>query len=290
MNPGTGQVTTLSSGNLLSDPFDLDIEPSGSLVVANGGKIIRVNTTTGAQSVLASGGLIQTTQGIEVNKTNGIIYILDQVPDRLIEVDPITGAQTLLFTDHIFNTERTIACDDQNLIYVNTPTYALNLTTLERVPVPVVTNSTYEQLTVWKGPSVNILSPLESWRHSKFGTGANEGDAADAADPDSDGMPNLVEYATGSDPLTPQTQPWSVSFHEGYSGKELVLTYPQAPIATDTVFYYVEWTDDLTAENWSTTDVWNNWISTANGLKTVEGRAPAGTGDKRFLRLRVVAR
>jgi hypothetical protein len=44
------------------------------------------------------------------------------------------------------------------------------------------------------------FSALESWRLSYFGSALNEGDAADTADPDNDGIKNLMEYAFGLSP------------------------------------------------------------------------------------------
>jgi hypothetical protein len=44
-------------------------------------------------------------------------------------------------------------------------------------------------------------TPLETWRWDHFGTTAGEGDAADLADPNGNGMANLLEYALGGDPL-----------------------------------------------------------------------------------------
>ncbi|MCC5804962.1 MAG: hypothetical protein JJU00_01420 [Opitutales bacterium] len=46
-------------------------------------------------------------------------------------------------------------------------------------------------------------TPLQQWRQTHFGTMENAGDAADGADPDGDGIPNLVEYALGGDPMEP---------------------------------------------------------------------------------------
>ena len=44
------------------------------------------------------------------------------------------------------------------------------------------------------------LSPVESWRLSHFGTIANTGNGEDSADPDGDGLRNIVEYAFSLDP------------------------------------------------------------------------------------------
>jgi hypothetical protein len=43
-------------------------------------------------------------------------------------------------------------------------------------------------------------TPLNAWRKHHFGTAANEGEAADLADPNGNGVTNLLEYALGGDP------------------------------------------------------------------------------------------
>jgi hypothetical protein len=43
-------------------------------------------------------------------------------------------------------------------------------------------------------------SALDLWRLAKFGSTSNTGTAADSADPDADGSPNLDEFAAGTDP------------------------------------------------------------------------------------------
>ena len=44
------------------------------------------------------------------------------------------------------------------------------------------------------------LTESEAWRLLNFGTTENAGDAADGADPDYDGLANILEFAFGSDP------------------------------------------------------------------------------------------
>ncbi|HWD21439.1 MAG TPA: DUF5060 domain-containing protein, partial [Verrucomicrobiae bacterium] len=65
------------------------------------------------------------------------------------------------------------------------------------------------------------LAPVDLWRQTNFGRTLNAGSAADGADPDHDGLPNLVEYAFASDPLAASPNPltavvtngqWAVSF------------------------------------------------------------------------------
>lgn len=53
------------------------------------------------------------------------------------------------------------------------------------------------------GTFTTHLSPLENWRLQWFGSNANSGPGADDADPNGNGngIPNLLEYAFGGDPL-----------------------------------------------------------------------------------------
>ena len=43
--------------------------------------------------------------------------------------------------------------------------------------------------------TLTLLTPLQQWRLANLGSSANAGSAADLADPDADGISNLVEYA-----------------------------------------------------------------------------------------------
>jgi len=59
--------------------------------------------------------------------------------------------------------------------------------------------------------SLTVLTPIEQWRLAHFGTTSNTGVAADGADPDHDGILNLVEYALGLDPNKPDHEPVTAS-------------------------------------------------------------------------------
>lgn len=50
-------------------------------------------------------------------------------------------------------------------------------------------------------------SARHAWRYQHFGTVSGAGNAGDAADPDSDGIPNFLEYATGRNPLAAESLP-----------------------------------------------------------------------------------
>jgi hypothetical protein len=91
--------------------------------------------------------------------------------------------------------------------------------------------------------------PIQNWRNAFFGTTNGVGDAADLADPDRDGIPNLMEYATGSYPTVPGGSPTASAL----VGDHLVLTFNRARDATD-VIYRVLAGDDLPP----TTPIWSS--------------------------------
>ncbi len=65
-------------------------------------------------------------------------------------------------------------------------------------------------------------SALEAWRFHWFGQIENEGIAADAADPDGDGIPNRLEYELGLNPLEPLDSWMSTRQEEVFGGRSSV--------------------------------------------------------------------
>jgi fibronectin-binding autotransporter adhesin len=132
-------------------------------------------------------------------------------------------------------------------------------------------------LTVLTSPPSN---PYDTWSTS-FGLSGDN--AAKTADPDGDGLINVVEYATGTSPVAALGTPgYSVS----RSGDLLSLTYTR--IADPALTYTVQATSDLTGV-WSTVAVAGNpSTGSANvaGSVTITDTVPITSG-KRFLRLQV---
>ena len=128
------------------------------------------------------------------------------------------------------------------------------------------------------------LSPVESWRQSHFGTTANTGSAADSADPDGDGVSNLLEYATGRDPNAADATSLATL---DKTGDGLVLTYTFTRIADPDLVYAVQGTDDLSGTPVWTTVASSTGAANVAGPVTVTDTQPISASPRRFLRLQV---
>jgi hypothetical protein len=126
----------------------------------------------------------------------------------------------------------------------------------------------------------------ELWRFTNFGSYDSVASGADSADPDGDGLNNLLEYALGIDPNASGVMPASLSIN----GVNLEYTYTRSTAAKDNgTTYQIEWSDTLAAGSWSTQTVTEQITSIQGALETVKAAIPKDIGGKRFLRLRVTA-
>ena len=134
---------------------------------------------------------------------------------------------------------------------------------------------------------LTLLTHQQAWRHTHFNTTANEGDAADMADPDSDGLANLMEFATGTHPDSP---------NESITGcirnaSTLEFTYPRSHAAVaDGVAFIVEWSDTL-GDDWSDAGVDQIPIPDTDNGTSQKIRATVALSPEnpaRFVRLRVI--
>lgn len=119
---------------------------------------------------------------------------------------------------------------------------------------------------------------LQDWRLANFGSTANSGLGADAADFDGDGISNLVEYATGTNP-TVANAPVVVA---GRTGDFLTLSYPV--IADASLVYRVLGSNDL-GQGFVTAA---GSTSTSAGVATYTDNVSLSAGGvRRFLRLEI---
>ncbi len=123
--------------------------------------------------------------------------------------------------------------------------------------------------------TVTVHTPSDQWRVTHFGGAANSGPAADAADPDGDGLVNLLEYALGTNPQAATPSPYGLSVD---GDGRLVLSVTKNPAATD-LQYAAQVSGDLVT--WSSGDV----TVLTNDSTTFTARDNAAIGSRRFLRL-----
>jgi hypothetical protein len=117
-------------------------------------------------------------------------------------------------------------------------------------------------------------TPIQAWRDEHFSTIANPQDAANLADPDNDSIPNLLEYAFGTDPTIANVNAGPTADTIDLNGeKYLQLNITKNPNATDLI-YQVEFSTDMV--HWSSE---GNVIIT-NTPTLLQVRSPANSIKK----------
>lgn len=139
-------------------------------------------------------------------------------------------------------------------------------------------NITFDSFS-FSGVASASLTALESWRQVNFGSSVNAGNGADSADPDSDGLVNLLEYALGTDPNVPSATPLVVGTVATSGSSYLTLTFSRA---RSDMTYIVEGSSDL-----STWSVIANNPGVVGQAATVVDTVSFNTQGRRFLRLKV---
>jgi hypothetical protein len=132
--------------------------------------------------------------------------------------------------------------------------------------------------------------PYDAWRFARFSAGqlADAGSSGESADPDGDGLPNLLEYALGGEPLTADSAARLPT--AGTDGAFPTLAYLHASSRPD-LAYEVEWTSDLAASPWPggaavVTEI-SRVPASGGELVTVRANTDLATTPRQFLRLRV---
>jgi hypothetical protein len=130
------------------------------------------------------------------------------------------------------------------------------------------------------------LTPLQAWRDAHFGNPSNVGAGANAASPAGDGIPNLIKYAIGLDPMTPTTSDvfLSRSIVEAGGQKYLAMTITRSAEAPD-INYTVEVSPDLFT--WTSGPAEIVTLSESPTQLVVRDNTPVQDVMARFIRLRV---
>ena len=139
---------------------------------------------------------------------------------------------------------------------------------------------------------VGPAAPYQTWQASHFTAAqlANPAVSGDLADPDGDGVVNLLEYALGLDPLSANRTGLPVVTTTSRVGTtNLALTYTKVKTATD-LTYLVEVSADLVTWNSGsgyTADVAVLHQGTTEQVTTRDLTAISAATPYRFMRLRV---
>lgn len=140
---------------------------------------------------------------------------------------------------------------------------------------------TYDEITL------TYEGTWDFWQTGHFGADAsNPLIAGEQADPDQDGIPNLIEYACNTNPKGKDISPITQSLEDTGDEKYLRLTVIKNPDATD-LTYTFESSGDLSPPSWTNPD--NTVIIESNTPAQMTGRdnKPLSSAATRFLRLKV---
>ncbi len=139
------------------------------------------------------------------------------------------------------------------------------------------------------GTGVNLVwtpaSAWQQWQAARFGANwSNAAISGPTVDGDKDGLSNLMEFALALDPNAPDTVPANLV----RNGQNLEYTYTRNKNATG-VTYLVEYSDTLAGGSWSSSGVEQNPTPSFEdtNIQTLKVIVPAGSGPKRFVRLKV---
>jgi len=135
------------------------------------------------------------------------------------------------------------------------------------------------------------LSPFEQWITINWPPSTPRSVVGPAADPDGDGMPNLVEYALGVDPNDPARAGFPMVSVVRDGGRQYAaISYTRAKVATD-VTLEIRAAGQLPATEWSALSAPPTVIDLGDRERViVRDTVPLAPGQIRFYRLRAYLR
>jgi hypothetical protein len=112
-----------------------------------------------------------------------------------------------------------------------------------------------------------IEPPIDTWKLAYFGANANNAAiAGDSADPNHDGIVNLLAYAYAFNPLVASTNP----FTGNLAGKQFQLHFPRNTSAGDITFIAQSSPNLITWNNLMTFAAASGWVTNQSGATVVE--------------------
>jgi hypothetical protein len=126
------------------------------------------------------------------------------------------------------------------------------------------------------GSTLAVLTPIEMWRQTHFGSPANAGNGADTFDFAHDGVANLLKYAFGLNPtrvgIAQLPQP-------RLAGGSLVISFTE-PLGMSGITYGAEWSTTLLPGDWHPVP------DSGNGTQHVFS-VPIGGNTRMFMRHKI---
>ncbi|RYD24127.1 MAG: hypothetical protein EOP88_01375 [Verrucomicrobiaceae bacterium] len=128
-------------------------------------------------------------------------------------------------------------------------------------------------------------SPRETWQQANFGDNWNNPlVSGDSADPDNDGVSNLLERAFGGNPNTSEA---AILPLPDETAPLLSIIYRKSVAATDLVFTVQESADLVTP--WLPAEGSSTLLDEVNGVQRIRFTAPAAGAERKMLRVRVTS-
>lgn len=304
-NNTTGDVAKtsveLSPGNLLDTSFSYNrvggiqsITPPGSLPIGfnfDDGGLLMGTYETGGIAPGAPQNVISNNARTGIPTTNrshvftwgapysdlpitAYSYAFDAVPDNTPES---TGAIATYNNVSVANHTFQVKARDSAGRWGSVAVFNLNIVNALSAPVAAAARSTPAAI------------GLASWKASAFGSSqsANAAISDDGADPDRDGLANLLEYGLGTPPLVPSSKAMTPTEPgtplAGVSNGHLTLTYRCDRRKID-IELIPQWSNDL--KTWHTSDITESIVPVEGGNDnevTARCSNPAG----KFMRLSV---
>lgn len=133
--------------------------------------------------------------------------------------------------------------------------------------------------------NASAAPPLSAWRYQYFGSLLASGEAGDTADPDGDGLPNLLEYALALSPVTGEFTDAPVSAHNDEGRLTLTFFRARADLT-----YVVQGSDTLAVDSWQDLATYGPANTATVGQEIVfTDSATLTESHRRFLRLKIAA-
>ena len=130
-----------------------------------------------------------------------------------------------------------------------------------------------------------VEPPVDAWKLFYFGANANDpATAGDSADPEQDGIVNLLEYAYAFNPLISNTNPFTASL----TGNQFQLHFPRNISASDITFIVQSSTDLITWSNLMTYTAASGWVTNMVGT-TVAESATNGVPPNQYVNVTVTS-